>query len=220
MNAARTEVVPLSQAGQAMAMYYGAFTDEEKPAALVGLKKAIERYDGHIQTGVLGARTLFRVLSDMGETELAYRMITRPDYPSFANHVLTGATTLYEIFRKPSEEFPYTSDMFACGSRNARSLNHHFWGDVSGWFYEALGGIRINETLTKHTDVVIDPKFVAALNSVRATHVFKNIGTLAVEWTRENGAITLSVTVPAGLHVVLKPTGKLLPAGTTTVIIK
>lgn len=220
MNADHTEVVPLSQAGQAMAMYYGAFTDEEKPAALVGLKKAIERYDGHIQTGVLGARTLFRVLSDMGETELAYRMITRPDYPSFANHVLTGATTLYEIFRKPSEEFPYTSDMFACGSHNARSLNHHFWGDVSGWFYEALGGIRINEALTKHTDVVIDPKFVSALNSVRATHVFKNIGTIAVEWTRENGAITLSVTVPAGLHVVLKPTGKLLPAGTTTVIIK
>ena len=115
-----------------MAMYYGAFRKDEMQAALVGLKKAIAKYDGHIQIGVLGARTLFRVLSDMGETELAYRMITRPDYPSFANHVLTGATTLYEIFRKPSEEFPYTSDMFACGSHNARSLNHHFWGDVSG----------------------------------------------------------------------------------------
>ena len=203
-----------------MAMYYGAFTEEEKTSALGGLKKAIAKYDGHMQVGVIGARALFRVLSDMGETELAYDMITRPDYPSFANHVLTGATTLYEIFRKPTEEFPYTSNMFECGSRNARSLNHHFWGDVSGWFYEALGGIRINDGLTEYTDVVIDPKFVSELDFVRATHVFNGIGTLAVEWKRENGVITLNVTVPADLNVTLKSTGKVLPAGTTTVIVK
>lgn len=220
MNADHTEVVPLSQAGQAMAMYYGAFRKDEMQAALVGLKKAIAKYDGHIQIGVLGARTLFRVLSDMGETELAYRMITRPDYPSFANHVLTGATTLYEIFRKPSEEFPYTSDMFACGSRNARSLNHHFWGDVSGWLYEALGGIRINEGLTKHTDVVIDPKTVSALDSVRATHVFKGLGTLVVEWKRTGGSVAVTVTVPVGVHAVFKPTGEVLPCGVTTRVIE
>ena len=220
MNDSHTEVVPLSQAGQAMAMYYGAFTKEELPAALEGLKKAIAKYDGHMQVGVIGARALFRVLSNMGETELAFDMITRPDYPSFANHVLTGATTLYEIFRKPTEEFPYSRNMFATGELNAGSLNHHFWGDVSGWFYEALGGIRINDGLTGHTDVVIDPNFVSKLDYVRATHVFKGIGTLIVEWKRENGAIGLSVTVPAGLNVTLKRTGKTLPAGATTVIIK
>lgn len=219
IDAKTKSVVPASQTGQAMAMYYGAFDKDELSKALERLKELIEKYDGHFQVGVLGARVLFRTLSDLGEAELAYRMITRPDFPSYAYHALLGATTLWETFRKLTVLAPNTRCLFENGLRGARSLNHHFWGDVSGWFYECVGGLRINPELTAHTDVVIDPHFIKKLDYVKATHIYAGLGELKVEWRREGDKIRLTVSVPDGVNAVLKLTGQRLVAGVTELIL-
>ena len=117
-----------TQTGQAMAIFYGLLTDDEKPKAFNLLLKYIDEVDGHFNTGVLGGRVIYRVLAENGEVDLAYNMIVRPDYPSYGNWVKRGATTLWEGFQP----------------ENGRvlSLNHHFWGDVSAWFYTYLAGMR------------------------------------------------------------------------------
>lgn len=51
-----------TQTGQAMAIYYGLLTEEEKPKALKLLIKYIDDENGHFYTGVLGGRVLYRVL--------------------------------------------------------------------------------------------------------------------------------------------------------------
>lgn len=212
-------VIPATQAGQAMAMYYGAVDKSEMPEALIRLKELIAKFDGHFQVGVLGARVLFRVLSDYGETELAYRMITRPDYPSYAYHVLLGATTLWETFRPMTVKHQFTKWLFTNSDKlSSGSLNHHFWGDVSGWLFEAIGGIRINPDMTDYRDVVIDPKFVSALDYAAATHVYKGYGELKVEWARRSGDVELKVFVPDGINAVYN--GKKLKAGKNKFTVK
>lgn len=206
-------VVPATQCGQAMAMYYGAFEKDELPEALIRLKELIAKYDGHFQVGVLGARVLFRVLSDMGEAELAYSMITRPDFPSYGWQVTMGFTALLESIKKLTVKAPFTECLFEDGGKGGRSLNHHFWGDVSGWFYEALGGIRINPRLTSYRDVEIAPCFIKALNRVKATHVFKGTGELKVEWVRVKEGVKVTVTVPEGINAIYAPTGRKLNVG-------
>ena len=175
-----------TQTGQAMAIFYGLITDEEKPKAFNLLLKYIDEADGHFKTGVLGGRVIYRVLAENGEVDLAYNMIVRPDYPSYGNWVKRGATTLWEGF------YPENGRVL--------SLNHHFWGDISAWFYINLAGMRINPTGKDATNVDIKPLFPEKLNSVSAYHDTP-VGRISVSWERTNEqSFILKIESAENLH--------------------
>lgn len=173
------------QATQAMAIFYNVFEEAEKPEAFRVLIRMIEENDGLMDVGVLGGRVLFRVLSLFGRTDLAYAMVTADRFPSYGMWIRQGATALYENF-KPSNLPP-------------DSLNHHFWGDISGWMIEHLAGIVINPLDTAATDIRIAPRFVDALTHASGWHDGV-AGRIESSWKREGEDILLSVTVPAGYH--------------------
>ena len=182
-----------TQTGQAMALFYGMFTEEEKARALDVLVKYIHDADDHFDTGVLGGKVIYRVLAENGYVDLAYKMITRPDYPSYGNWIARGATTLWEAF------YPENGRIL--------SLNHHFWGDVSAWFYIYLAGMKINPTCRDTTEVDIKPCFAEALSEVSAYHDMPD-GKISVSWNRNGSKITLAIEAAEKLH------GKIgLPAG-------
>ena len=175
-----------TQTGQAMAIFYGLLTDEEKPKAFNLLLKYIEAAEGHFNTGVLGGRVIYRVLAENGEVDLAYNMIVRPDYPFYGNWVKRGATTLWEGF------YPENGRVL--------SLNHHFWGDVSAWFYTYLAGIRINPTGKDVINLDIMPLFPKKLDSVSAYHDTP-VGRISVSWERTSEeSIILKIEAAEKLH--------------------
>ncbi|MEI4872823.1 hypothetical protein Q8G47_29285, partial [Klebsiella pneumoniae] len=81
---------------QAMAIHYGLFEKEEREKAFDVLLELIRKENNRLDTGVLGGRVLFHVLSEFGESDLAYKMIVGPEYPSYGNWIERGATTLWE----------------------------------------------------------------------------------------------------------------------------
>ena len=174
-----------TQTGQAMAIFYGLLTEDEKEKAFKKLLKCIDEADGHFSTGVLGGRVLYRVLAENGEVDLAYNMITRPDFPSYGNWVKRGSTTLRESFLPEGD--------------GVDSLNHHFWGDVSAWFYTYLAGMRINPRGTDITNVDIKPLFPEKLDSVNAYHNLPD-GKIAVAWEQVTEGITLKIDAAEKLH--------------------
>ena len=174
-----------TQTGQAMALFYGMFTEEEKVRALEVLVGYIHDADDHFDTGVLGGRVIYRVLAENGYAELAYKMITRPDYPSYGNWISRGATTLWEAF------YPENGRIL--------SLNHHFWGDVSAWFYIYLAGLRINPTCRDISEVDIKPCFIDSLSEVSACHDMPD-GKISVSWSRKMNGINLAIEAADGLH--------------------
>ncbi len=177
-----------TQTAQAMGIYYNIFTADEKPRAVERLVKLINENNGFMKVGVLGGRVIFRALAENGYADLAYAMITRTEFPSYGNWIARGATTLWELF---------TLDDTAKGS-----LNHHFWGDVSAWFYTYLAGIRINPERNNPNSAVISPCFVERLNFVKAECALP-CGKLCVCWKRLGEKIKLTLTIPENAEVSL-----------------
>lgn len=169
------------QTSQSMAIYYSLFDEAEKPAAFQRLLELIHREDDHMDVGIIGGRVLFHVLSDFGYSDLAYQMITRPDYPSYGEWVVRGRTTLREMF--------YPEDK--------GSLNHHMWGDISNWFIRTITGIRYNPRRAG-AEADICPSFVAQLSFADGWHEAPE-GNIAVRWERVDGGIRLDVEVPEAL---------------------
>jgi len=169
------------QTSQAMGIFYDLFDEGEKGKAFEVLLKLIEENDGLMDVGVVGARVLFNVLSRFGRTDLAYEMITTERYPSYGGWVRAGATSLWEVFH-PTDRY-YASH------------NHHFWGHISGWMYENIAGICFNPYGDDIRRVNIQPRFVDALDSAKASHVAP-YGRIASEWKRNGEEITLAVEIP------------------------
>lgn len=178
-----------TQTAQAMALYYGMFTEEEQPVAYAHLLKQIEREDEHMAVGVLGGRVLFRLLADNGQADLAYHMITRTDFPSYGNWIVRGATTLWETF-------------FEEGGR-ILSMNHHFWGDVSAWFYYYPGGLRYNPTGKDIHHVDIEPQFIETLEDAKIFYQAKD-GEVQISWCRVKDDINLCIIVPDVVYGSIK----------------
>lgn len=167
------------QSSQAMCLYYGVFDKSEENTAFDRLLELIHTADDHIDVGVLGGRVIFHVLSQFGCSDLALKMITRDDYPSFGNWIKRGATTLWESFLPDK----------------AASMNHHFWGDISAWFIKCLAGIQLNPNKHDVNSLKIKPSFVDALDHVSAYHIAP-AGKISVSWKRENQNFILNVEIP------------------------
>ena len=169
------------QTSQSMAIFYSLFESGEKKAAFDQLVKMIEQNDCLMDVGVLGARVLFHVLSDFGRSDLALKMIVTPKFPSYGNWVKRGATSLWEDFLPEGG--------------NINSLNHHFWGDISHWFYRHLAGICFNPHGNNLNEVDICPSFVESLQYAEGYHLAP-MGKIHVRWERKEQGVLLQVDVP------------------------
>jgi len=166
------------QSGQSMALFHDVFEPGEKQKAFDVLLQIIHENGDHIDFGMLGARALFHVLSEFGESDLAFKMITRPDYPSYGNWIVNGATSLWEDFQ-PEGSKP-------------NSLNHHFFGDISNWFISKVAGLQVNPNGKNAREVNIKPAFVAALDFAKA-HYDTVAGRVEVQWRRSGKDILLKI---------------------------
>ncbi len=175
------------QTAQTLALAYGVFTTEEEEAAYEVLKSLIERDNDRIKVGCFGLKYIFDQLSEYGDTAKAVELIADPRFPSHGYWVeKCGMTTLPEGF----QEYEDTTEHLRRkdGQSFIVSLNHHFLGTVSAWFYKALAGLHI---LAKDR-VRIAPKFDCGLSWVEAD--FENGSKkIAVRWERKGEEIALTV---------------------------
>jgi alpha-L-rhamnosidase len=173
------------QTSQAMAIYYGVFEEAEKPAAFSVLERLVEEADRHLDTGILGARVLFHVLSAHGRSDLAYEMVVNPTYPSYGNWIARGATSLWEDFQPEG------------GS--VASRNHHFFGDISAWFLKWIAGIQLNPHGEDVDEVLITPRLIPALQWAEGYHLAP-AGKIGVKWSWDEDGIALTIEVPQQIH--------------------
>lgn len=176
---------------QAMGIYYDVFTDEEKPKAFGRFMDFIKESDEHIDCGVLGGRIIFHLLSDYGYSDLAYKMITRKDFPSYGYWLEQGATTLWEAF--------YVDRVKSC--------NHHFWGDISAWFIKQIAGINYNPKADDIKYLEIKPNFIDGLKNASAFYdgIF---GRISSEWHRDGQKVILNLEIPKEINTkIILPKG-------------
>ncbi len=178
------------QTSQVLGLHCGLFEEAEKENAVNTLIGLIEENEGSFDCGFLGLRYIFRVLSDNGYTDLAYKMITKPSYPSYGNMIYRGETTVWERFAKPGERIG--------------SHNHHFMADVSAWYIKYLGGINVNPTRDNPDEIYVNPHFLDSLDRVNASYKTPN-GKIYVSWERIDGKISVRVKTEGSARAILSP---------------
>ena len=175
-----------TQTAQAMAIEFGLLEESEKPAALKVLLDIIHTADDKLDCGCLGARIILHVLAKFGYADLAYNMIVRPDFPSYGYWVLSqDATSLFEDFRSPDIR--------------PASRNHHFFGDISSWFFKYLAGVKINPYERDCKELEISPNFIDGLDHAEGYQNHLG-GKVAASWKREGDVIKLTVQIPEGCY--------------------
>lgn len=182
------------QTTQETALYYGAFNDDEQEKAFSHLLRFINEANGNMTVGVIGARTMFHVLSRFGYDDLALNMIAKPDYPSFASWITEyNANTLFEIITH--------------NPPNGFSHNHHFFGDFSAWFIKNLAGIIPNPNADDADYVLISPSFVESLSYADGWYNTPK-GKVSVRWDKDGNTVSLNVSVPDGIKGKIKLRGE------------
>ena len=131
----------------ACGIFCNVFEEDEKPQMAKKLADLVKENDYHINCGFVGTKCIFSALSDYGYSEVVYKMITNPTYPSYAYWINKGMTTLCESW-----------DM-------KDSVNHCAFSEVDNWFYKYLAGIRLTED-----GILIKPIKIKEINYVKAYH--------------------------------------------------
>ncbi len=174
-----------TQTAQTLGLYYGFFDNDTYKYAFQNLLHLIKEKDNHCYCGVIGARVFYDVLADNGYIDLALDIITNTEFPSYGNWIKRGATTLWESFRREGDTI--------------NSLNHHFWGFISGWFYKYLAGIRINPDLCDVNSIEISPNFPENLSEVKASYCPSNCE-LKVSWNKSGDKIILTTDISSNYY--------------------
>lgn len=191
----------VGQTTQALPLYLGIVPEESRQAAIERLLEAVVTVaDSHVDAGIVGVRYLLDALSDSGQTEVAWDVVTQRSYPGWGYMVLEGATTLWERWEKLS-------------GMGMNSHNHIMFGSVDAWLYRSLAGLVPLEAGWRK--VRIAPKTPGRLSHASATQRTPR-GRLSTSWSRspwlagdgatrhrscgpQGGEFKLSVSVPDGV---------------------
>lgn len=88
-----------------------------------------------LETGFIGTPYILHALSENGESDLAYKLLMRTEYPSWLYPVTKGATTIWEHW----DGLRPDGTMW---SKDMNSFNHYAYGAVADWIYSVAAGIK------------------------------------------------------------------------------
>jgi alpha-L-rhamnosidase len=193
-----------SQTAQSCALHQGLVPAAERAKVEAKLADVVRQNKAYPDFGILGSKYIFRSLSEAGRSDLAYAMATKEDGASYGTWIRRGATTFWEDWGEGA------------------SRNHIMFGDVSAWFYQYLGGIRLASGVSAvaekaapgavaFKEFVICPDPVEGLGWVKAEHD-SPYGMIRSNWKKAGGVFTLEVDVPvnttAMVYLPVKPDAK------------
>jgi alpha-L-rhamnosidase len=183
-----------SQAALGCALYEHLVPPQHRDRVIENLVSAIHAKNNHIDTGILGAKYVPNALLDAGRADVVNAMFNQRDFPSYGWWIEQGATTLWEEWN------------------GDQSRNHIMFGDISAWFYKALGGIRPEGPGWR--SIYIEPNIVNGLTSASAHYRSIN-GLVSSSWKRDDRNLEIKLQIPANTSafLVLPATGHITEGG-------
>ncbi len=169
-------------------LQWGLVPDDMIEKVANNLAKRVEADNSHIDVGLLGTKAILNALSENGHADLAYKVASQETFPSWGWWIVNGATTFYE-------NWPLDAN-------RDLSLNHIMFGEISAWYYKALGGIFPDEENPGFRNVILKPHFADGLEHFKATHNGP-YGTIVSSWKKTDDGVIYNVAVPPGSTATL-----------------
>lgn len=160
-----------------------------KKQAVKHLCDAIERSDYHLQTGFLGTPLLCSVLSDNGHNDIAYKLYTQTEYPSWLFPVKQGATTMWERWNSYTIKEGF-------GEVSMNSFNHYAYGAIEEWIMSHNLGIQRDENRPGYKHILMQPKIDDTFSFVKGG--FRSVyGDISSAWEIKPSGTEIEFTIPA-----------------------
>lgn len=183
-----------TQTALSLFLYFDLIPQSQRQAALDALVKNVET-QGHIDTGIIGAKFILRTLSENGRIDVAYKIVNHKGQPGWGWWMEQGATTLWEDWKG---EF---------------SLNHIMFGDVSNWFMQWIAGIGLDPKVAAFKHILIRPQPVGDLTWAKGAHL-SPYGWIRSSWKKDAKGFHLDIEIPANTTATVNlPSGKTQEVG-------
>ena len=147
-------------------------------------QKLTVEFDTTMVMGIVGNRTLFTTLTQLGFVDLAYQLATQMNYPSLGFMLENGATTVWESWHHDPK----------------KSQNHVMLiGDLQEWLFKHVAGIDQAPNATAFELIQLKPYIPRSLDSIKSVYHSPK-GPITSQWTNINGAFTWRIIIPQGAN--------------------
>jgi alpha-L-rhamnosidase len=182
-----------SQAANVMALHFGLAAAGEKERVLQSLVNDIRQREVHLNTGIMGVRFIFEVLTRNGQGALALSLLHQDTYPGFGDQIKRGATTLWE----------WWGEMDHQQAKGPRSMNHPMFGGFDNWFYNTLAGIRPDPQQPGFKRFYLEPHPIPGLDFVKCQYE-SPFGRIVSAWTLKNNNFAWQITMPENTSATVR----------------
>jgi len=174
------------QTAYCMALYYDLLTPEQRKQAETHLVERIKMDNYHLTAGFLGIPILLPTLTEMGRSDLAYRILQNTTYPSWGYSIDQGATTIWERWNSYSKDKGF-------GDVSMNSFNHYSLGAVGEWMFRSLLGIETDGAGFKK--ILMKPELGEGITWAKG-HYDSIRGRIGSDWKIEDSAFDWKITIP------------------------
>jgi alpha-L-rhamnosidase len=175
------------QTAYCMALSFDLLTDSQRKQAAAHLVERIKQKDYHLSVGFLGMPILLPTLTDIGRSDLAYRLIQNTTYPSWGYSIEQGATTIWERWNSFSKK-----DGF--GDVRMNSFNHYSLGSCGEWMFRSMLGIDTDGA--GFNKITMKPEIGEGITWAKG-HYDSIFGRIGSDWKRDGDQFDWTIRVPA-----------------------
>lgn len=175
-----------------LAYSFGLLTNNEVKSNLLN---TIHRSNDHLSTGFLGVKFLLPVLCDIGESKLAYKLLTNKTYPSWGYSVVNGATTIWERWNSYTKEKGFERETM-------NSFNHYALGSCCEWMFKYCLGIMPSAKPYEagFKKIILKPYFDinGIITSAKGSYNSIN-GKIDISWNKQNDCYIYKAVVDGNI---------------------
>ncbi|MBI4583258.1 MAG: glycoside hydrolase family 78 protein, partial [Planctomycetes bacterium] len=176
-----------TQTGYALALSFDLLDAEKRELAAQHLIDDIQGRGWRLSTGFIGTKDLMLVLSRIGRTEVAYRLLLNTTFPSWGFSIQHGATTIWERWNGWTPESGFFEP-------SMNSFAHYSFGAVGQWLFEIAGGV--NTDGPGFRKIIVRPQPGGGLTWMKTSYDSIR-GRIESSWEMDGGRFSLSIRIPA-----------------------
>ncbi len=171
-----------SQCANAMALATGIVKRADKSKVLADLIANIRKHGDHTTAGDIGFHYVVQALMDANQNQLLYKMVTQTTPPSYGYQIAHGATALTEAWN--------------CNAGD--SQDHFMLGHIEQWFFQGLGGIRLDMARKPGRQLEIRPAVVGNLKWVQVSY-HSVLGNIISNWRNAGNRLVMHIVIPPSI---------------------
>ncbi|MCP4175728.1 MAG: hypothetical protein GY758_33700, partial [Fuerstiella sp.] len=174
-----------TQCSSVMPLAFGLVPETQRHRVIDHLTSDVMvKHKGHTSVGLIGTQWQMQVLTDVGHPEVAYKIATRTERPSWGYMISKGATTSWERWDTDTQD----------GGMNGESQKI-LSGNFEAWCYQTLGGINYDPSHPGFKHIILRPHPMDDLTWTRASHV-SVYGKIESDWKVSEGQLRWRIVVP------------------------